>query len=257
MGWNALIDPRTAPGFGQAALGGVVILAITGIYGWYAHLHVLPIYWDTVVVALMTMGGFAVIGARSRWLLAWIMFPLWLSECQMDTVDTPLFRTAGDTVNTQGLRVHSEESIEVVIRIGGIRGDRERSRHIFAPVAPPEWSPGDPVLLWAHERIGEFSDTEPVLDRWHVSHDRVMLPSRKTQLSLPQTRGPFAEQARERFGLTRPAQVVQWREYHDDLPRAAMRAVIWPVVAMSVFWLLLVNHARRRALRTKRLHTGQ
>jgi len=57
MGWNALIDPRTAPGFGQAALGGVVILAITGIYGWYAHLHVLPIYWDTVVVALMTMGG--------------------------------------------------------------------------------------------------------------------------------------------------------------------------------------------------------
>ncbi len=85
----------------------------------------------------------------------------------------------------------------------------------------------------------------------------LLLPSRKTQVSLPQTRGPFAEQARERFGLTRPAQVVQWRAYHDDLPRVAMRAVIWPVVAMSVFWQLLVNHARRRARRAERLHSGQ
>lgn len=144
-----------------------------------------------------------------------------------------------------------------MIRIGGIRGDRERSRHIFAPVAPPEWRPGDPVLLWAHERIGEFSDLEPVLARCRVLHDRVMLPSRKILLSLPQTRGPFAEQARERFGLTRPAQVVQWRGYHDDLPRAARRAVVWPVVAMSVFWVLLVNHARRRTRRAERLHSGQ
>lgn len=257
MAWNALIDPRSAPGFGQAALGGVVILAITGIYGWHAHLHVLPIYWDTVVVALMTIGGFLVIGARSPWLLAWVMFPVWLSECQMDTVDTPLFRTAGDTVNTRGLQVHAEESVDVVIRIGGIRGSGERSRHIFAPVAPQDWRPGEPVPLWAHARIGEFADPEPVLERWRVPQDQVLLPSRKTQLDLPQTRGPFAEQARARFGITRPAQVVQWRGYHDDLPRAAVRAVVWPVAALSLVWLLLVNHARRRARRAERLHSGE
>jgi len=46
---------------------------------------------------------------------------------------------------------------------------------------------------------------------------------------------------RARSGITRPAQVVQWRSYHDDLPRAAVRAVVWPMAVLSFFWLRLVN----------------
>ena len=255
MGWNSLRDPRTAPGFGRAAVGGVVLLTLTGIYGWYAHLHLLSVHWDAVVVVLVTMIGFVVIGARSPWLLCWLMFPLWLSDCQMDAVDTPLFRVPGDSVAVQGLQVHGAHRIEVVIRTGS-RGSRDRSRHIFAPVAPPDWQPGDPVPLWAHAWLGEFADPQHVLDDWTRSYDRVIAPSRKTELALPPTFGPFAEQARARLGAVRPLPLVQWRRYEEDMPQAAVRALAWPVIAMSLAWLLLVRHARRRMLRAERQATG-
>lgn len=256
MSWDNLMDPRTAPGFGRAALGGVILLAVTGLYGWYAHLHALSVYWDAVVVVLVTMIGFVVIGARSPWLLCWMMFPVWLSECQMDAVDTPLFRASRDIISVQGLQVHDAHRVEVVIRTGGIRGRRDRSRHIFAPVAAPDWQPGDPVPLWTHARLGEFVDPAHVLADWRHAHDRVIGLSRQTELALPQTFRPFAEQARAPLGALRPRPLVQWRRYEADMPQAALRAVAWPVIVLSLMWLLLVRYARRRMLRAEQRSRG-